>query len=183
MWRHAIQIVILTKYIMSIYVTNPYTYHDKFASIIFVFYLVIWVNTILSIFIAYILIVAYLHSLQACPAPNHYLNQCWLIVNYTLRNKLQWNLHQNSKFFNEVNAFENVVCNFPAKFSMGRWVGVQMTAMTGSLRHLSLIDTRGPFYQHGLTLILAWIGNYIHYKVWDEITYPFLNFNGWTIEV
>ena len=23
----------------------------------------------------------------------------------------------------------------------------------------------------------AWISNYIHYKVWDEITYPFLNFN------
>ena len=25
--------------------------------------------------------------------------------------------------------------------------------------------------------------NYIHYKVWDEITYQFLNFNGCTIEV
>ena len=24
---------------------------------------------------------------------------------------------------------------------------------------------------------------YIHYKVWDEITYPFLNFNSATIEV
>ena len=28
-----------------------------------------------------------------------------------------------------------------------------------------------------------WISNYIHYKVWDEITYPFLNFNGATVEV
>ena len=34
---------------------------------------------------------------------------------------------------------------------------------------------RGLFYKHGLTLIPAWIVNYIHYKVWDEITYPFLN--------
>ena len=25
--------------------------------------------------------------------------------------------------------------------------------------------------------------NYIHYKVWDEITYPSLNFNGSTIKV
>ena len=33
------------------------------------------------------------------------------------------------------------------------------------------------------TLIPAWISNYIHYKVWDEITYPFLNFNGATVEV
>ena len=29
----------------------------------------------------------------------------------------------------------------------------------------------------------AWISNYTHYKVWDEITYPFLNFNGATVEV
>ena len=40
-----------------------------------------------------------------------------------------------------------------------------------------------PFYQHGLTLISAWISNYMPNKVWDEITYPFLNFNGCTIEV
>ena len=32
-------------------------------------------------------------------------------------------------------------------------------------------------------LISAWISNYIHYEVWDEITYPFLNFNGATVEV
>ena len=25
--------------------------------------------------------------------------------------------------------------------------------------------------------------NYIHYNVWDEITDPFLNFNGATVEV
>ena len=30
---------------------------------------------------------------------------------------------------------------------------------------------------------LAWISNYIHNKVLDEITYPFLNFNGTTVEV
>ena len=27
------------------------------------------------------------------------------------------------------------------------------------------------------------ISNYIHYEMWDEIIYPFLNFNGATIEV
>ena len=32
-------------------------------------------------------------------------------------------------------------------------------------------------------LLLTWLSNYIHYKVWDEITYPFLNFNGCTFEV
>ena len=44
----------------------------------------------------------------------------------------------------------------------------------------TFIYTRTPFYKHGLTVISAWISNYIHYKLWDEITYPFLNFNGCT---
>ena len=35
------------------------------------------------------------------------------------------------------------------------------------------VDTFGPFYQHGLTLIPAS----------HEIIYPFLNFNGSTVEV
>ena len=51
------------------------------------------------------------------------------------------------------------------------------------LIHVSKRDTRSPFYQHDLTLIPAFISNYIHYNVWDEITYVFLNFNGATIEV
>ena len=43
--------------------------------------------------------------------------------------------------------------------------------------------TGGPFYQHGLTLIPACISNKIHYIVWDDITHPFLNFNGYTVDV
>ena len=36
----------------------------------------------------------------------------------------------------------------------------------------------GPFYSQCLTLIPACISYDIHYKVWDEINYPFLNLNG-----
>ena len=32
-------------------------------------------------------------------------------------------------------------------------------------------------------LIPASISNHTHYNVWDDITYPFLNFNGATVEV
>ena len=32
-------------------------------------------------------------------------------------------------------------------------------------------------------IIPARISNYIHYKVWDEINYQFLNFNGATVEI
>ena len=46
-----------------------------------------------------------------------------------------------------------------------------------------MFATSGPFYYHEVTLIPSWISIYIHHKVWDEITYPFLNFNGTTVEV
>ena len=44
-------------------------------------------------------------------------------------------------------------------------------------------ETRGPFSSQGLTLIHTWISNHTHDKVWVEITYPFPNFNGVTVEV
>ena len=37
--------------------------------------------------------------------------------------------------------------------------------------------------ENGLTLIPAWISKHMSSKVLDEITYPFLNFNGATVEV
>ena len=42
--------------------------------------------------------------------PSHYLNKCWIIVNWTTTNKLQWNFNRNSNIFIQENAFENVVC-------------------------------------------------------------------------
>ena len=42
---------------------------------------------------------------------------------------------------------------------------------------------RGPFSNTVLSLVPAWKCNYIHDKVLDEITYPFQNFNGATVEV
>ena len=40
-----------------------------------------------------------------------------------------------------------------------------------------------PFTNMVVTLIPAWIRNYIHHIVWDEITYPFPTFKGCTVEV
>ena len=53
---------------------------------------------------------------------NHYLNQCRLIVNWTTRNKLQWNMNWNTKPFFHEKAFEIVVCKMAAILSRGRWV-------------------------------------------------------------
>ena len=42
---------------------------------------------------------------------------------------------------------------------------------------------KGPFYQHGSTLVAAWLSEYILYKVWDKINYPFLNINGTNVGI
>ena len=48
-------------------------------------------------------------------------------------------------------------------------------------RH-SLKMSRSPFCWHRYTYISAWISNYMASKVWGEITYPLLNFNGHIVE-
>ena len=45
------------------------------------------------------------------------------------------------------------------------------------------LSIKGHTYQYGLTLISLCIGSSIHYKLWDEITFPFPNFNGAAFEV
>ena len=42
--------------------------------------------------------------------PSHYLNQCCVIVYWTIRNKLQWNFNQNTKLSIHETASENIVC-------------------------------------------------------------------------
>ena len=53
----------------------------------------------------------------ACSALSHYLNQCWNIVNWTSRNKLQWKFNRNSNIFIHENTFENVGCETAAILS------------------------------------------------------------------
>ena len=49
----------------------------------------------------------------AWTALSHYLNKCCNIVNWNLRNKLQWNFKRNSYIFIQENALECVVCEMP----------------------------------------------------------------------
>ena len=41
---------------------------------------------------------------------------------------------------------------------------------------------KGPIYKHGVTLTPAWISNCMPSKMWNEIMYPFPNFNGTVVE-
>ena len=57
----------------------------------------------------------------AYSAPSHYLNQCWVIVKWTPRNKLQCNFDKNKKRFSYKNVYENIVCELAAILFRGRW--------------------------------------------------------------
>ena len=55
-------------------------------------------------------------------ATSHYLNLSLNIVNWTIRNKLQWNFNQNSYIFIQEIAFENVLCKLAAILSQPQCV-------------------------------------------------------------
>ena len=60
--------------------------------------------------------------LVANSMPSHYLNQCWAIINWTLREKLQWNFNWNTKLCIHDDVFQNVVSENGGHFVQGRWV-------------------------------------------------------------
>ena len=49
-------------------------------------------------------------------------NQYWNIVNWTLRNKLQWNFNRNSNMLIQENAHKNVVCEMMSILSRSQCV-------------------------------------------------------------
>ena len=59
------------------------------------------------------------------------LEPCWLIGNWTLMNKFQWNSNQNTNLFIHQNAFKNVVCEMAAILSRGN-------KLSGKCFHVSL---------------------------------------------
>ena len=69
--------------------------------------------------------------LVAWTAPSHYLNQCWNIVNWTLRNKLQWNYSRNYNIFFKKDAVENVFCVIASISSRPQWVNTLRPEQNG----------------------------------------------------
>ena len=76
-------------------------------------------------------------------ATSHYLNQCWYIVNLTLRNKLQWNINHNWYIFTQENTFEHVVWKMAAVLSRPRCVKWYIFSIS---RHLLTINQNMFFY-------------------------------------
>ena len=55
----------------------------------------------------------------AYSTPSLYLNQCWIIVNWTFGNKIHWNSNQNTKLFIHEDASEYIICEMATILSRG----------------------------------------------------------------
>ena len=82
-------------------------------------------------------------------ATSHYLNQCWNIVNWTPRNKLQWNFNRNSYIFIQENPFENVVWKMAAMLSRS-----QCVKMNSTKSRQGRVQMHGLYSLRGIHLIL-----------------------------
>ena len=93
--------------------------------------------------------------------------------------------HNKAKHNKTVCIFLVIYCTYVPKF---QWVAV--TKISRNLFRLLICHTEhgcilsqksitGALYYHRLTL--EWVSNYINYKVWDKIAYPFPNCNSATI--
>ena len=89
----------------------------------------------------------------AYSAPSHHLNQCWVIVNWTLRNKLQWNFNQNIKLSIHENASEYIICEKAAILSRGRWVNEANDLSTHSTETVAWIQWN----------VMNYLCHFIHY--------------------
>ena len=57
------------------------------------------------------------HHWFSCLVPSHYLNKCWLIVNWTTDNRFQWNFNHNVTIFWQENWLQNTFCQITAILS------------------------------------------------------------------
>ena len=91
--------------------------------------------------------------LVAWPAPSHYLNQCWNILNWIHRNKFHWKLNRNLYIFIQENAFENVVWKMSAILSRPQCVNsVHAKSFLGSIEIylyiISFLDSRHRWHRY-----------------------------------
>ena len=75
----------------------------------------------------------------------HYLNQRWNIVNFTIRNKIQWNINRNSYTLIHENAFDYVVCKTVAILSRPQCVKkITETSSPDSQTNENVFQANGP---------------------------------------
>ena len=90
--------------------------------------------------------------------PSHYLNQCWIIVNWMHGNIFQWNLNHNKTLFITKSIFENVVFKMLAIWSWPQCV---------KLNYMNC----GSATQHGIVSQIR-VNNGMHNGLQSDSTWP-----------
>ena len=104
------------------------------------------------------------------PAPSHYLNQCWNIVNWTLENIFKWNLKRNTYIFIQENVFENVIWKMAAILSWS-----QCVKLNASLASLYVMNIRRQ--THLTSYILHWQSSELIFPLGDAaVIFKFITF-------
>ena len=117
--------------------TDAYMHHSAWLS---------WWGWVMHLCLCKLNIILFQIWLVAWSTPSHYLNQCWNIANWTLRNKLQWNLNRNSYIFIQENAFENVFWKMAAILSWPQCVKlIQLQLLYSSY---SIIHRKYAWFAH-----------------------------------
>ena len=106
------------------------------------------------------------------------LSEPMMIYQLDLSNKTLWHSNKNTKIFKQEYEFQNIICKTAAIFS--KYQCIKSCYMQHGKHD---VRCQGPLLLTWFNLNPAWIGNHLPGKVWDEINYPFLNFNGYTVEV
>ena len=110
-------------------------------------------------------------SASVCSLTNHILMAAWLRNAFRITDAL-W----GESTLTNVQSFDGFFCccwlEEAIKQTMSKDIDVDS----------KVIAIRGPFYLYGLTSIPALIKQHIQYNFWDEITYPFPNFNCAAVE-
>ena len=98
---------------------------------------------------------------------SHCLNQCWYSVNYTLRNKLQWNLNRNSYIFIQENAFENVVSEMASILFRPQCVDELMLSSLDHIKIQILILMLPYVHEYVIWVLMGWILWWFIYGWWS----------------
>ena len=78
--------------------------------------------------------------------PSHYLNQCGVNVNWTIRNKPQWNFNHNTKIFIHENASENIICEMAAILPRGDEIIINIYVWISPLSPICVARSRWVHY-------------------------------------
>ena len=118
------------------------------------------------------IIMVLIHKPGPKPEPvSHYIE--------TSKNTSEWNS------FLVYKGFQEDICDTTGTRE-SHYCDAIMGAMASQITGLSIVYSTcntNIFYGHSLCWLRAWINDYMPSQMWDEITYPFPNFNCATVEV